>query len=225
MNKGIPNTQIVPWGISSIGADLAMNDQKEGKAIKIAVLDTGVTSLPDLNVQDGVSFVDGISDYADDNGHGTHVAGTIAAINNSIGVVGAASKAKIYAVKVLDKYGSGTYGQVIQGIEWAIDNKMDIISISFGGIKSSQALHDAIIEANDKGILIISAAGNAGDGEETENYPALFPEVISVGAVDTEFKRSWFSSTGSQLDIVAPGSLILSTLNNGEYGYLSGTSM
>lgn len=225
VNKKNPTAQLVPWGISSIGADLTMNDHKEGKAIKIAVLDTGITNLADLNVQDGVSFVDGITDYADDNGHGTHVAGTIAALNNQTGVVGAASKARIYAVKVLDKNGSGSYGQVIEGIEWAIENKMDIISISFGGTRLSQALHDAIIEANNKGILIISAAGNAGKGVETENYPALFPEVISVGAVDTKFNRSWFSSTGAEIDLVAPGSLILSTLKEGGYGYLSGTSM
>lgn len=202
-----------------------MTNNKAGKAIKVAILDTGVTSLTDLNVEGGVSFVEGITDYSDDNGHGTHVAGTIAALNNTTGVVGTASKAKIYAVKVLDSNGSGSYGQVIQGIDWAIENKMDIISISFGGTKLSQALHEAITEANNKGILIVAAAGNRSIGEETEIYPALFPEVISVGAVDTKFNRSWFSSTGSQIDMVAPGSLILSTLKDGGYGYLSGTSM
>ena len=161
----------------------------------------------------------------DDNSHGTHVSGTVAALNNKYGVVGAASNADIYAVKVLNKYGTGSYDQVIQGIDWAIANKMDIISMSFGGTQFSQALHEVIKEANNQGILIVAAAGNGGAGEETELYPALYPEVISVGAIDKTNARASFSSTGAEIDLVAPGTQILSTTLDGGYGVLSGTSM
>lgn len=217
--------QTTPWGVKAIGADLVHDDQIKGDQIKIAVLDTGISEQPDLNVKGGVSFIEGNNSYEDDNGHGTHVAGTIAALDNGAGVVGVAPNANIYAVKVLDNQGKGSYSQVIQGVEWAIQNDMDIISMSFGGLSLSQALHDAIKEANDSGILIVAAAGNRGRGEETELYPALFSEVISVGATTQNNRIASFSSTGKELDIVAPGVDILSTLNDGQFGVLSGTSM
>ncbi|MDB5056269.1 MAG: hypothetical protein JWM44_4319 [Bacilli bacterium] len=219
------DSETVPWGIHAIGADLAIDQKIEGKKVKIAVLDTGAADHPDLKVEGGVSFVDGVSAYTDDNGHGTHVTGTIAALDNKTGVIGAAPQASVYAVKVLDGSGSGSYSQVVEGIDWAIQNGMDIISMSFGGIEPSQALHDAISEAYKQGILIIAAAGNNGAGVETELYPALYPEVISVGAVTSSLKRASYSSEGSQLDLVAPGSDILSTTMDGGYGVLSGTSM
>lgn len=222
------DTEIVPWGLQAIGADLSTKQNINGKNIKVAVLDTGIANHSDLRVSGGVSFVDGITDYTDDNGHGTHVTGTIGALDNSIGVLGIADKTEIYAVKVLDKNGVGDYAQVIQGIQWAIDNKMNIISLSLGGGEESQALHEAIKLAVDQGILVIAAAGNRGagpDGAETELYPALFPEVVSVGAVTKSFARTFYSSTGTGLDIMAPGDDILSTTNDGEYGVLSGTSM
>ncbi|NEW09152.1 S8 family serine peptidase [Paenibacillus sp. SYP-B3998] len=220
-----PNSSTIPWGIKAIGADLTMNTKSEGKNIKVAVLDTGIAIHPDLNISGGISFITNNSSYSDDNGHGTHVAGTIAALNNKFGVVGTAPLADLYAVKVLDNSGSGNYAEIIQGIYWAIDNRMDIISMSFGGSENSQLLHEAIQEASNNGILIVAAAGNRGRGAETELYPALFPEVISVGATDKKNQRAVFSSTGSELDIVAPGTDILSTTKDGQYALLSGTSM
>ncbi|MGN7472443.1 S8 family serine peptidase [Brevibacillus sp. SAFN-007a] len=175
------NTQTIPWGIQDIGVNYALQQSIVGDKVKIAVLDTGISHHPDLNLAGGVSLVTGVPDYTDDNGHGTHVAGTIAALHNDRGVVGAASHAQIYSVKVLDKDGNGSYSQVIQGIDWAIENKMNIVSMSLGGSVPSKALHDAIKKASERGILIIAAAGNNGAGLETETYPALFPEVISVG--------------------------------------------
>ncbi|NBI31023.1 S8 family serine peptidase, partial [Chengkuizengella marina] len=157
--------------------------------------------------------------------HGTHVAGTIAALNNNEGVVGVAPKGNLYAVKVLNEDGNGSYAQVIEGIQWAMDNKIDIISMSFGAEIYSQALHEIIKEAVDQGILVIAAAGNGGEGEQTIVYPALFPEVISVGSVDETLVRADYSSTGLALDLVAPGTSILSTLEDEEYGEMSGTSM
>lgn len=97
--------------------------------------------------------------------------------------------------------------------------------MSFGGYENSEALHYAIQKANEKGIVVVAAAGNSGEGTETELYPARFSEVISVGAVDKTNRRANYSSTGSELDIVAPGSDILSTLKDGTYGVMSGTSM
>ncbi|MNO43550.1 Subtilisin E precursor [compost metagenome] len=219
------NDQTIPWGVKAIGADLTHNKNIKGNKIKIAVLDTGVSNQKDLNVKSGVSFIEGNTSYQDDNGHGTHVAGTIAALDNKTGVIGVAPSADLYAVKVLDNRGMGSYSQVIQGVEWAIQNKMNVISMSFGGLSPSQALHDVIKKANDNGILVVAAAGNRGAGEETELYPALYSEVISVGATSASNQIAHFSSTGKELDIVAPGVEILSTLNDGEYGILSGTSM
>ncbi|MDF2922664.1 MAG: hypothetical protein K0R57_1578 [Paenibacillaceae bacterium] len=220
--------ETTPWGIKAIGADLAASNGYTGNRIKVAVLDTGISSHPDLTVTGGVSFVEETSGYSDDNGHGTHVAGTVAAHLNQLGVVGAAPNVELYSVKVLDKRGFGDYAKVIEGIAWAIENNMDIISMSFGGSEFSQALHDAIKLADASGLIIIAAAGNRGawDGqEETELYPALYPEVISVGAVEKSFQRLYFSSIGAELDLMAPGYDILSTTMDGGYGYLSGTSM
>ena len=225
VGKGSGNSQSIPWGVDSIGADLAVQNKYDGKGVKIAVLDTGVSNHPDLKVAGCTSFVPGDTSYLDDNGHGTHVVGTITALDNKVGVVGVAPNSEIYAVKVLNGNGSGSYSQVIKGIDWAIKNKMNIISMSFGGPDYSQALKEAIKKANEQGILIIAAAGNGGLGNETELYPARYSEVISVGAGNKLLDRADFSSTGSELDLMAPGTDILSTLNDRSYGTLSGTSM
>ncbi|NBI28331.1 S8 family serine peptidase, partial [Chengkuizengella marina] len=219
------NNQLIPWGIKAIGSDIAFENKINGKNINIAILDTGISNHTDLKVKDGVSFVEGNTFDEDDHGHGTHVAGTVAALDNELGVVGVAPKADLYAVKVLDEEGNGSYDQVIEGIQWAIDNKMNIISMSFGGESHSQALHEVIKTAEDEGILVISAGGNLGEGENTLLYPSLFPEVISVGAIDETLEKADYSSTGSELDLVAPGTSILSTLQDGYYGEMTGTSM
>lgn len=219
------NSQTTPWGIHSIGADWGDQKDKNGKDIKVAILDTGVSKHPDLKISGGISFVGDSKNYEDDNGHGTHVAGTIVSQNNKMGTVGVAPLAEVFAVKVLDQDGTGSYENIIKGIEWAINHDINVISMSFGGLDYSEALHQEIIEASNKGIVLVAAAGNKGIGQETELYPARYPEVISVGAVDKSHNRAQFSSTGSELDIMAPGVNILSTTNDGGYGVLSGTSM
>jgi subtilisin family serine protease len=219
------DSEAIPWGIHSIGAYLAQEYSTDGKSVRIAVLDTGISKHSDLQVMGGVSFVEETSSYSDDHGHGTHVAGTIGALSNQIGVIGAAPGSEIYSVKVLDKQGQGTYSQVIKGIEWAIEHDMQIISMSFGGTEYSQALEDAIKVAANRGILVVAAAGNRGAGEEMELYPARYDEVISVGAVNNAHQITNYSSTGSGIDLVAPGSEILSTTADGNYGVASGTSM
>ncbi|THF79588.1 S8 family serine peptidase [Cohnella fermenti] len=224
-SSNITESQVVPWGLISIGANLQSDDDNKGQFIKVAVLDTGIANHPDLNIQGGISVIEGVNSYSDDNGHGTHVAGIIAAQNNDKGVIGVAPEVELYSVKVLGANGTGTYAQVIQGIEWCIDNGINIISMSFSGVSYSEALHQVIKQADEAGILLVAAAGNLGLGEETERYPALFPEVMSVGATSKANLRANLSSTGQELDIVAPGVDILSTTVNGSYGVMSGTSM
>lgn len=217
--------ETIPWGNYSIGADIAHGQNLMGDGIKVAILDTGVSNHSDLQIAGGISVVEGVYNYTDDNGHGTHVAGIIGAQKNGSGVVGVAPKALLYSVKVLDSFGNGTYSQVIEGIDWAIENGMNIITISFGGKQDSVILHEAIQRANNAGILVIAAAGNEGEGNETELYPALFGEVLSVGAVNKNFERSIFSSTGAELDLMSPGRDIISTTSDGDYGISSGTSV
>ncbi|CAM3994187.1 S8 family serine peptidase [Paenibacillus alkaliterrae] len=212
--------------IKSVGAFQAHNQGFYGEGIKVALLDTGIDKeSPELRIAGGVSFVPEESDYDDYNGHGTAVSGIVSAIQDNKGLIGVAPNVDLYAVKVLNTEGIGTYSQVIQGIDWAIDQRMNVISMSFGGKADSLALQQAIAAADSQGLLIVAAAGNEGSGEETELYPARYSEVLSVGAVNEGNQRASFSSTGSQLDLVAPGAIILTTGLNGESVIQSGTSM
>jgi hypothetical protein len=221
----VQNNQTIPWGVKEVGALEGMATGSTGKEIKVAVLDTGIFPHEDLKVEAGFSTVTNNTSYIDDQGHGTHVAGTIAAINNDIGVLGIAPEITLYSVKVLDSNGGGTYSQVIEGLEWAIDQGVNIISMSFGGRQHSQALQEIIVKANDLGIMMVAAAGNSGKGQDTLAYPAKYHEVLAIGAIDSLHERAPFSSSGIELDLVAPGVNILSTRINGEYAFLSGTSM
>lgn len=128
-------------------------------------------------------------------------------------------------MKVIDATGIGYYSNIIKGIDWAIANNMDVINMSFCGREYSQLLHESIIRAANQGIIVVAASGNNGQGAETETYPALFPEVVSVGSVNEQFYRSDFSSTGVQLDLMAPGENIYTTGLSNSYVYKSGTSM
>lgn len=160
----------------------------------------------------------------DGHGHGTHVAGTIAAVRNSRGVVGVAPKAKIYAVKVMSSGGTGERSAVISGIEWAIENKMNVINMSLGSAEPTEAQHKALKAAYDEGIIIVASAGNRGpDG--VMSYPARFPETIAVAALDLNENVASFSSRGEEVDVIAPGVRIYSTTKDGGYGYKFGTSM
>jgi subtilisin len=201
-----------------------------GSGVKIAVLDTGIdASHEDLNVAGGASFVADEPDaLTDGNGHGTHVAGTIAALNNNVGVVGVSYDVDLYAVKVLSAAGSGTLSGIAQGIEWAIDNDMDVINMSLGGSTGSSTLKQASDNAYNSGIVVVAAAGNSGSFFgliNTIGYPARYDSVIAVGAVDANNNRASFSSVGNQLEVMAPGVDINSTLPGNQYGALNGTSM
>lgn len=217
--------QTIPWGIHSTGGYMTQVKKGAGTgAIKVAIFDTGIAAHSDLKLAGGVSFVESSSDYNDEQGHGTHIAGTISAIDNGIGVVGVAPNADIFAVKVADSSGTGYTSSVIQGIEWSIENDVDIINMSFVSSQYSEMLHEAIQQARAAGIIIVAAAGNTGLGENTILYPGGYPEVVAVGAIDRSYHRLDFSSTGEQLDLVAPGFGITSTSLDGDYGVSSGTS-
>lgn len=220
-------SESIPWGITATQAVYAHQKGITGQGIKMALLDTGAsTSHPDLQLAGGQSFVEEEDTYEDMQGHGTHVAGIINAPLNAYGVVGMAPGAEVYALKVLDISGTGYYSSVIEAIEWCIDNGIQIVSMSFGGMENSEILHQVIQEAaTEHGILFVAAAGNNGSGEETETYPARYPEVLSVGAVNSAYQRSAFSSTGTELDITAPGEQVWSTALDGGYNVRSGTSM
>jgi len=235
----------LPWGIDRIddGVGFVQTHQyNTGEGVKVAILDTGIYyDHPDLatNYAGGYDFVNNDNDPMDDNGHGTHVAGTIAAISNDIGVVGVAPEASLYALKVLDSSGSGYTSNIIAAINYAIDNKISIISMSLGSNYDDTAFHQICDIAYSEGILLVAAAGNdyrrVGRTElDTVDYPARYSSVIAVGATTQSDARASFSSTGPAVELAAPGDLILSTFLpsasvQGVTGYLyvfaSGTSM
>ncbi len=161
------------------------------------------------------------------NGHfvsNTHVIGTLVAANNDIGVVGVCPKAKVHPVKVLADDGNGNLLNVAKGIRWAIEQKVDLISMSLGAPFPVQEVRKAIQAAQDAGIVCFVAAGNAGNTKDVF-YPAQYPETIAVGAVDINMRRASFSNTGKNLDFMAPGVDIFSTVPDNWYATLSGTSM
>jgi subtilisin len=215
----------VPWGITRINAASAQAEGFTGTGIKVAVLDTGIDyNHPDLkaNYLGGYDFVNKDNDPMDDHSHGTHVAGTVAAASNGIGVLGAAPQAGLYAVKVADSSGYCSYSNIIAGINWAVDNNANIITMSLGGTSSSSTLQSACDNAYSKGVVLVGAAGNSGGAVI---YPAAYSSVIAVSAVDSTNTRTSWSCYGSQVEFVAPGVSIKSTMPNGLYGFKSGTSM
>ena len=215
--------QVLPWGINMVDAELSWGIST-GDGVKIGVIDTGIDlNHPDLaaNVVGGKSFVSRSKGYKDDNGHGTHVAGTIAALNNNIGVVGVAPEAWLYGVKVLDRKGSGWMSDVIAGIDWSAANGMQVITMSLGGGGSS-SLQAAVDNAYNQGIVIVAAAGN---NAGAVGYPAAYESVIAVTATDSSNHLAYFSSRGPEAELAAPGVSIYSTYKGGVYSTLSGTSM
>lgn len=218
-------TQIMPWGIQRIGAPNIWASTT-ADTIKMAIIDTGIElSHPDLslNIKGGYNAIDPRKSANDDNGHGTHVAGITAALNNSIGVVGAGYNTDLYAVKVLNRNGSGFLSDIIEGIDWAIQNKMQVINMSLGTRSDIQSFHDAVIRANNAGIVVVAAAGNDFGG--AVNFPAAYPEAIAVSATDSSDNIASFSSVGPEVDFAAPGASIFSTYRGQTYRTLSGTSM
>ncbi len=194
------------WHLHNIHAERAWEETR-GKGVTVAIIDTGVSKVPDLDKTEFVSGYDFVNDKTnadDDNGHGTHVAGTVAqSTNNNYGVAGIAYEAKIMPLKVLSGSGGGTISDIAEAIRFAADNQADIINMSLGGGGESQVMKDAIEYAYGKGVVIIAAAGN--ENNNSASYPARYAHVIGVGASDAQGERAEFSNYGAGVDIAAPG--------------------
>lgn len=190
-------------------------DLSTGQGVVVAVVDTGIayenygdytqaSDLAETCFIPGYDFVNEDEHANDDKGHGTHVAGTVAqSTDNDLGVAGIAYDACLMPVKVLDNYGYGGYADVASGIIYAADHGADVINLSLGGTSASQILHDAVTYAQEKDIVIVASAGNA--GTNTLKYPAAYPEVIGVGATRYDETLAYYSNYGPDLDLVAPG--------------------
>lgn len=219
------------WSFQALGPAAMWNAGYTGTNVKVAVLDSGIYAHSELNIAGGISTVDYTGSYSDDNGHGTHVAGIIAAKNNGAGMVGVAPNVQLYAVKALDYNGEGTLADILEGLEWAISSKMDIINLSLGTDTDSELLKDMVDRAYNAGILVVAAAGNSQNGKplttDTVNYPARYDSAIAVAAIDSANHRGSFSSVGNKVELAAPGVNIISAyVSNGTPGYamMSGTS-
>ena len=205
---GVPNDPdyAKQWNFRAINVEQAW-DETKGEGVTVAVIDTGVSKVPDLKLTkfvQGYDFVNNKDDASDDNGHGTHVAGTIAqSTNNGYGVAGIAYEASIMPLKVLSNSGGGTIADIAEAIKFAADNDADIINMSLGGGGASNMLEEAIKYAHSKGVTIIAAAGN--EGRNAASYPARYPDVISVAATDAAGGKASYSNFGAGVDIAAPG--------------------
>ncbi|MGM0445701.1 MAG: S8 family serine peptidase [Bacillota bacterium] len=231
------------WGNRKINSEAAWDIVDNNKKIKVAVIDSGI--IPDhddlsanINLNAGRDFVDDDFNPIDESSeysHGTHVSGLIGAvINNNTGIAGVLSNVEIIPIRVFDPNGTvQTISDIVEAINYAVEQNADVINMSFGGGESF-TMHEAIKEAHKSGIILVASAGNTGDSGVI--YPASFPETIAVGATDINNNRAFYSNTGENLDLVAPGGEgngIVSTsgyYNNGNiytnlYVNMEGTSM
>jgi subtilisin family serine protease len=219
-----PGAETTPYGVTMVNAPQVWPVTK-GKGIggaaptHVVIIDTGI-SYNDSELapayRGGMNVINGTSDPLDDNGHGTHVAGTIAAAANGDGVVGVAPDVDLYSVKVLDACGFGTTPDIIQAVDWVINEKNTlggnwIISLSLGSNKASTAEASAFQSAYNSGILTFAASGNDFPNTAGLAFPADYPSVVSVGAVDSTGTIASFSQRGADLKVVAPGVSVLST--------------
>ncbi len=219
------------WGVKRIGGGTQSNGNN-GAGVKVAIIDSGINyNHPDLaaNYVGGYDFVNKDTNPMDDNGHGTHVAGTVAARDNDTGVVGVAPGASLYGLKVLGANGNGSYSAVIAALQWSVDNGIQVTNNSYGSSGDPGTTVKAAFDtAYAAGVLNVAAAGNSGNPAGAGNnviYPAKWASVIAVAATDSSDKRASWSSTGPDVELAAPGVSINSTLKGGGYGTMSGTSM
>jgi serine protease len=207
-HAGFPNDPCYQyqWHLRQVGLPGAWK-LGQGQGVTVAVIDTGVTAVPDLagiELVAGYNFVGNNKDARDDHGHGTHVAGTIAqATNNKLGVAGVAFGAKIMPLKVLSAQGSGSMGAISQAIRYAADNGAQVINMSLGGPFPTAAIRKAVAYARSKGTFVVAAAGN--DGKGRVGYPAKYPEVFAVAATQFDETTTFYSNWGAEVDIAAPG--------------------
>ncbi|MBM4318971.1 MAG: peptidase S8 [Deltaproteobacteria bacterium] len=194
------------WHMRQIGMESAWNLAR-GHRVVVAVIDTGVSRVPDLAGVDwvaGYDFVDDDEDPADEMGHGTHVAGTIAQrTNNGLGVSGVAFEARIMPLRVLDARGMGKTGDIADAIRFAADHGAQVINMSLGGGARSAILADAVAYARRRGVVVVAAAGNS--SEPRVSFPAAYAGVLGVAALDAQGEPTFYSNFGQGIDLAAPG--------------------
>jgi len=218
--------QVLPWDVAYVHTDMVERTNK-GTGVKVAILDTGIDlDHPDLKVAGHVSFVNGIASGDDTDGHGTMMAGVIAALDNGIGVTGVAPEVELYAVKVMQG-GSFQWSDVMKGIDWCWKNGIQVVNMSFGDANEPPPpVYNCIRRAYERGLVLVAGAGNQGNLGLADSivYPARCYEVIAVGGTDATGTRVADSSTGPALEMAAPGANIYTT-TIGSYGYGGGTSL
>lgn len=221
--------EIVDYGIQMVGAPLEWGETM-GEGVRVGIIDTGIDSdHPDLKnrICDGINTLYSASDsIEDENGHGTHIAGIIAAEKNGFGTIGVAPKADLYIAKAFAADGTSNFASIEKAIKWMIDKNVDVVNMSFSSSSGGRAYTELIHRLYLNGISIICAAGNEGElGDNTIGYPARFKETVAVSAVDVNKHIAGFSSKGNSAEICAAGIDIYSTYLGGGYATLSGTSM
>ncbi|CAM3988264.1 S8 family peptidase [Cohnella lubricantis] len=218
--------QGIPWGVRRIRAPEAWS-RTTGHRVKVGVIDTGVDfSHPDLShsLERGINLIQRTMPPHDDNGHGTHIAGTIAAANRLQGMIGVAPRASIYPIKAFDYNGTAFVSDIILGIDWCVRNRMDVVNMSFGMENRSKSLLAAVSNAYRSGVLIVASSGNDGKRGQID-YPARYRQTVAVGAINRLGKVASFSNRCDAVDIYAPGEKILSSWPRGGRKFMSGTSM
>lgn len=217
----------IEWNMQAIHLDVGEKEEEGGNRnrVKIALIDSGVDMFDDIEVEDFINLIPGEEEvlplFWDTSGHGTSIAGVIAAQDNNEGITGIAPDVELYSARVLDENKAAPVSRIVEAIYWAIEKDVNIISLSFGTTIPSEALETAVKTAHEKGILIVAAAGNHGVVE----YPAAMAEVMAVGGTDTDGTVCDYSAKGDEIEIVAPAEKIRSTGGFGGTLICNGTSM
>lgn len=212
LNDGLKNSELT-WGIKAIAADKAWATTK-GNGTRVLVLDTGIDQThPDLinRFEKGQSFMGGTS-IVDDVGHGTHTSGTVLADGAGSGLMGVAPEARLLVAKVCNPSGCATAG-IVQGVDWGISEKVDVMNLSLGGPFLSPTGQKAYERAEKAGVVVVAASGNGGNA--SVSYPAAISTVIAVGALNPDLTKAPFSQWGPELDVMAPGVNVLSSVPQG----------
>ncbi len=224
-------SDMTEWNIKYMNAEKSYEESRNLKKIKVAVLDSGLDydeDIPFVERKDFLNEEELHPLYQDYTGHGTSVAGLICAKKSDDRITGLAANVELYVGRILDAENKALVERVIEGIEWAMEKKVNIIHMSYGTQEYSEELEEVISEAYHQGILLVAAAGNSGtaaEDESTVEYPAAWDSVISVGATNSDNKKTDISSSGSELDVVAPGDQILSSGAFGGVVVEEGTSV
>jgi len=223
--------EVIDYGVRMIGAPLEWPETM-GKGIKVGVIDTGIDiNHEDLQgrIKEYINFTSSDrQDVNDENGHGTHVAGIIAANRNGTGVVGVSPEVDLYIAKAFDKDGMADFEAIARSLIWLAECNVDVINMSFSSDYISREYYYLISELYRSGITMVCAAGNKGKNQESDTtigYPAKLEETIAVTAVDINKERADFSSIGPEAEIAAAGKEVYSCYKNNSYAVLSGTSM